>query len=84
VNLVKMVIGPIVFLTIVLGIANLGDLRKVGKVGGKALIYFEVVTTFALASGSLVVNLVSPRGRPRREPVAGRRPSEVTRRRRRR
>jgi aerobic C4-dicarboxylate transport protein len=60
VNLVKMVIGPIVFLTIVTGISNLGDLKKVGKVGGKAIIYFEIVTTFALAIGLVVVNLVRP------------------------
>ena len=60
VNLVKMVIGPIIFLTIVLGIANMADLRKVGKVGAKALIYFEIVTTFALAIGLLVVNITKP------------------------
>jgi aerobic C4-dicarboxylate transport protein len=60
VNLVKMVIAPIVFLTIVLGIATLGDLKKVGKVGGKALLYFEVVTTFALAIGLVVVNAFKP------------------------
>src|SRR3954447_8930681 len=60
VNLVKMVIAPIIFLTIVLGIANMADLKKVGKVGAKALIYFEIVTTFALAIGLLVVNLTKP------------------------
>jgi len=60
VNLVKMVIAPIVFFTIVLGIATLGDLKRVGRVGGKALIYFEVVTTFALGIGLLVVNLIKP------------------------
>jgi len=60
VNLVKMVIAPIVFFTIVLGIATLGDLKRVGRVGGKALLYFEVVTTFALAIGLVVVNFVKP------------------------
>src|SRR6267142_6980028 len=60
VSLVKMVIGPIIFLTIVLGIANMADLKKVGKVGAKALIYFEIVTTFALAIGLIVVNLTKP------------------------
>jgi aerobic C4-dicarboxylate transport protein len=60
VNLVKMVIAPIIFLTIVLGIANMADLKKVGKVGAKALIYFEIVTTFALAIGLIVVNLTKP------------------------
>ena len=60
VNLVKMVVGPIVFLTIVLGIANMSDLKKVGRVGGKAFLYFEVVTTFALAIGLIVVNVTKP------------------------
>src|ERR1044071_10361900 len=60
VNLVKMVIAPIVFFTIVLGIATLGDLKRVGRVGGKALVYFEVVTTFALAIGLVVVNVFKP------------------------
>jgi aerobic C4-dicarboxylate transport protein len=60
VSLVKMVIAPIVFFTIVLGIATLGDLKRVGRVGGKALIYFEVVTTFALAIGLIVVNAIKP------------------------
>jgi aerobic C4-dicarboxylate transport protein len=60
VNLVKMVIGPIIFLTIVLGIANMADLKKVGKVGGKALIYFEIVTTIALVIGLIVVNVLRP------------------------
>ena len=60
VSLVKMVIGPIIFLTVVLGIANMTDLKKVGRVGGKALVYFEIVTTFALAIGLCVVNLTRP------------------------
>lgn len=60
INLVKMVIAPVIFLTIVLGIANMSDLKKVGRVGGKALLYFEVVTTFALAIGLVVVNVTKP------------------------
>jgi aerobic C4-dicarboxylate transport protein len=60
VKLVKMVIGPIIFLTIVLGISNIADLKKVGRVGGKALLYFEIVTTFALAIGLIVVNVTRP------------------------
>src|SRR3982750_4698627 len=60
VNLVKMVIAPVVFLTIVLGIATMHDLKKVGRVGGKALLYFEIVTTFALAIGLLIVNITKP------------------------
>jgi aerobic C4-dicarboxylate transport protein len=60
INLVKMVIAPVIFLTIVLGIANMNDLKKVGRVGGKAFLYFEVVTTFALAIGLLIVNVTRP------------------------
>ncbi|WP_298370254.1 dicarboxylate/amino acid:cation symporter [Azospirillum sp.] len=62
IKMVKMVIGPIVFLTVVTGISSIGNLKKVGKVGGKALLYFEVVTTFALGIGLVVVNLVRPGG----------------------
>ncbi len=60
VKLVKMVIGPIIFLTIVLGIANMVDLKQVGKVGGKAFLYFEIVSTFALAIGLVIVNVTRP------------------------
>jgi aerobic C4-dicarboxylate transport protein len=60
VNLVKMVIAPVIFLTIVNGIASMHDLKKVGRVGGKALLYFEVVTTFALLIGLAVVNVLRP------------------------
>lgn len=58
--LVKMLISPIIFCTVVLGIAGAGDMKKVGRVGGKALIYFEVVSTLALVIGLLVVNLLKP------------------------
>ncbi len=60
VNLVKMVIAPVIFLTIVLGIANMSDLKKVGRVGGKALLYFEIVSTIALCIGIAVVNITKP------------------------
>ena len=60
IRLIKMVVGPIVFLTIAGGIASMGGLRKAGRVGGKALIYFEVITTLALAIGLLVANVVQP------------------------
>lgn len=60
IRLVKMVIGPVIFLTIVLGIANIADLKKVGRVGGKAILYFEIVTTFALGIGLTIVNLTKP------------------------
>jgi aerobic C4-dicarboxylate transport protein len=60
VNLVKMVITPIIFLTIVHGIASMADLRRLGRVGGKALLYFELVSTLALAIGLLIVNVTQP------------------------
>lgn len=60
INLVKMVITPIIFLTIVHGIASMADLRKLGRVGGKALLYFELVSTLALAIGLAIVNVTKP------------------------
>jgi len=60
INLIKMLIAPVVFCSIVLGIAGAGDMKKTGRVGIKALIYFEVISTFALAIGLLVVNLIKP------------------------
>jgi aerobic C4-dicarboxylate transport protein len=84
VKLVKMVIGPIIFLTIVLGIANIADLKKVGRVGGKALLYFEIVTTFALAIGLVVVNLTRPGFGPGRDQHRRRGRSPATPRRARR
>ena len=60
IDLIKMIIAPIIFFTIVLGIAGAGDLKKVGRVGGKGLLYFEVVTTLALIIGLVVAHLVHP------------------------
>jgi aerobic C4-dicarboxylate transport protein len=60
IKLIKMLIAPIIFCTVVLGIAHVGDLKAVGRIGVKALIYFEVVTTFALLFGLVVGNLVKP------------------------
>ena len=60
IKLVKMLIAPIVFATVVTGIARLGDLRKVGRVGLKAFVYFEVLTTLALFIGLGVGHLVAP------------------------
>lgn len=60
ISLITMLIAPIIFLTIVLGIAGMDDMKKVGRVGGKALLYFEIVTTFALLIGLTVANLVKP------------------------
>ena len=57
---VKMLIGPIIFSTVVVGLAGMGDLKKIGRVGGKALIYFEIVTTLALIIGLIVANVFRP------------------------
>ena len=59
-HLIKAMIAPLVFASIVQGIAGTGDLKKVGRMGAKALLYFEVVTTFALVVGLFMVNLVKP------------------------
>ena len=59
-NLIKSIIGPLVFSTLVVGIAGGGDLRKVGRMGVKALVYFEIVTTAALFIGLAVVNFTQP------------------------
>lgn len=58
--LLKMLIGPIIFTTVVLGISHSGDMKKVGRVGGKALLYFETVSNFALALGLIAVNVFKP------------------------
>jgi aerobic C4-dicarboxylate transport protein len=60
VKLIKMVIAPIIFCTVVSGIAHIQDARKVGRIGIKALVYFEIVSTFALVIGLAVGNLVRP------------------------
>lgn len=60
IKMIKMVIAPIIFFTVVIGIGSMGDLKKVGRIGGKALLYFEIVTTFALAIGLLVVSIIQP------------------------
>src|SRR5919112_3405387 len=59
-NLIKSIIAPLVFSTLVVGVAGGGDLKKVGRMGAKALLYFEIVTTIALFIGLGVVNLVKP------------------------
>ncbi len=60
IKLIKMLIAPIIFCTVVTGIAGMQDMKKIGRVGGKALLYFEVVSSFALAIGLVVVNLMKP------------------------
>lgn len=58
--LLKMLIGPIIFTTVVMGIANTGDMKKVGRIGGKALLYFETVSNVALGLGLVAVNVFKP------------------------
>src|SRR6201989_2828231 len=60
IKLVKMLIAPIVFSTVVVGIAHMGAMKEVGRIGIRALIYFETVSTLALVIGMVVVNLVQP------------------------
>jgi aerobic C4-dicarboxylate transport protein len=60
INGIKMVITPVIFCTIVSGIAGMESLKKVGRVGGKAILYFELVTTLALVIGMIVANVVQP------------------------
>ncbi|MGZ3158705.1 MAG: dicarboxylate/amino acid:cation symporter, partial [Burkholderiaceae bacterium] len=60
IKLIKMIIAPIIFCTVVIGIAGMDDMKKVGKTGGLALLYFEVVSSVALIVGLLLVNLLQP------------------------
>lgn len=60
IKLIKMIIAPVIFCTVVSGIAGMQDIKKIGRVGGKALLYFEIVSTFALALGLIVANLLKP------------------------
>lgn len=60
IRLIKMIIAPVIFCTVVTGIAGMEDMKKVGKTGGLALLYFEVVSTIALVIGLIIVNTVQP------------------------
>jgi len=60
IKLIRMLIGPIIFCTVVTGIAGMQDLKKVGRVGGKALLYFELVSSFALLLGLLAAHVLHP------------------------
>jgi aerobic C4-dicarboxylate transport protein len=60
ISMITMLIAPIIFCVIVLGIAGMNDMKKVGRVGGKAILYFEVVTTFALVLGVVFANVLRP------------------------
>jgi aerobic C4-dicarboxylate transport protein len=70
IKLIKLVIAPVVFLTVVTGIVGIGNMSKVGKVGIKALVYFEIVSTMALVIGLVVVNVIKP-GAGLTPPTAG-------------
>ncbi|HEX7650335.1 MAG TPA: dicarboxylate/amino acid:cation symporter, partial [Noviherbaspirillum sp.] len=60
VKLIKMIIAPVIFCTVVIGIAGMEDMKKVGKTGGLALMYFEIVSTISLIIGLIIVNLIQP------------------------
>ncbi len=60
IKLIKMIIAPIIFCTVVIGIAGMEDMKRVGKTGGYALLYFEIVSTVALVIGLVVINVVKP------------------------
>lgn len=60
IKLIKLIIAPIIFCTVVHGIASMGSLKKLGRIGGKSLLYFEVVSTIALFIGLIVVNVLQP------------------------
>jgi len=70
IRLIKMMVAPIIFCTIVVGIAKMGDMREVGRVGFKALVYFEVVSTIALILGLIIVNLYQPGAGVNADPTA--------------
>jgi len=60
IRLIKMIIAPIIFCTVVVGIAGMEDMKKVGKTGGLALLYFEIVSTLALIIGLIIINVLHP------------------------
>src|SRR6478735_7519679 len=60
IKLIKMVFAPVIFATVVLGIAKMESMKDLGRVGARALIYFEIMSTFALGLGLLMVNLIGP------------------------
>ena len=60
IKLIKMIIAPVIFCTVVVGIAGMEDMKKVGKTGGLALLYFEIVSSIALAVGLIIINFVEP------------------------
>ena len=59
-NLIKMIVVPIIISTLIVGVAGTGDMKQLGRLGGKTLIYFEVITTIAIVVGLLAANVVQP------------------------
>src|ERR1035437_9593856 len=70
IKLIKMLLGPIVFLTVVLGVARMGDVKTVGRVGLKAVVYFEIVSTLALIIGLVVGSVFHPGSAMHVDPAA--------------
>lgn len=60
IRLIKMIVVPIVFSSLVVGVAGVGDIKQVGKIGGKTILYFEIVTTVAIVIGLVVANVAHP------------------------
>src|ERR1700744_331278 len=60
IKLIRMLLAPIIFASVVVGIARMNDIHEAGRVGVKALLYFEIVSTFALAIGLVIVNVMKP------------------------
>src|ERR1700761_4122693 len=60
IKLIKMIIAPVIFCTVVSGIAGMESMKKMGRVGGKALLYFEFISTLALAIGLIISNVLRP------------------------
>jgi proton glutamate symport protein len=60
IRMIKMIVVPLVFSSLVMGIAGTGDFKKLGRLGGKAIVWFEIATTLALAVGLVVVNILKP------------------------
>jgi len=70
INLIKMIITPVIFCTVAVGIAHMENIKAVGRVGGKTILYFEVITSLALAIGLIVVNVIKPGAGINADPAA--------------
>jgi aerobic C4-dicarboxylate transport protein len=78
INMIRMIIAPVIFCSIVIGIASAGSMKKVGRLGVKALIYFEVVSSFALIIGLAVANIIKPGTGVAHEPVQSAAVTDIT------